>query len=214
AIQTDTRSTIFSWYLWPIIRHYPKTPILKHHHIQNERLSSRTPLDIMGRVFWDCYDIYMDMYHADVEDKRKGEFTVEALREANQDIKLKLIDDLCRLTYRGMSDLYNALTYNLEEYVSTLSIYEFIDIIDHPKIKAANSALEPTQESITKTHEEVLRVLRDPQELIGNTIAESVKSGLVSSGQVLQCVSAVGFRTDVDFNIFRTPILSSFTEGL
>ncbi len=214
VIETHMRQTIFSWFMWKVIREFPRTPLFKHHHIQNARLTSRTHLDLLGKVLWDCYDTYAVDIDKGVADLRQRKASMEEIFDLNQKRRIAFIEDLCLLTYQATDDVYNSLSYKLERYVTTLSILDFIEVIDNPEIKALNAALEPTQDSISDTHKKIKAVIMNPGTMVGNPIAEAMKSGLVSPGQVMQCVSAVGFRTDIDSNIFKNPILSSFTEGL
>lgn len=190
VINTTVKETIFSWYLWEPQRRYSKTPLLKHHHIGNERLNANTHLKLLGNSMWDAYDAY------------------------EHDAQPIDIEVLCKLAYDVTNWLYNDFTYKLEEWVSGISILDFLDVVDHPKIRAANDALEPNKYSIEKTYSEVKQVLLDPQELPGNAVAKAAKSGLVSMGQILQCVSARGYLTDIDSNIFPNPILRGWMSGL
>lgn len=187
AIETNNRATIFSWYFWEYIRKYPKTPILKRHHINQESLGSGTALKLVGAVLFDCFDAY------------EGKLDIEHLN---------------KMAYEITNVLVNHLTIRLEAYVTSSSIIDFVDIVNHPVIKAANDSVQPTEKSITDTYATIRQVLLDPNELPKNNIANAAKSGLIKMGQVQQCVGPVGFRTDVDSNIFRYPILKSFTHGL
>lgn len=186
AIETTTRRTIFSAYLWEYHRLYPKVPLTRHHHIGDRRLGNRTHLDILGKCLWDTYDV-----HAGTLD----------------------LADLTRIAYETTNRLYNDFTYNLEAYVSSVSILDFIEVMDHPEIKKANAAAKPTESSINQTYDAIESVLRDPKALLRNPVADAAKSGLVSMGQILQCVGPRGYVTDIDSTIFRRPILTGYVEG-
>jgi hypothetical protein len=59
VLETNHKDTIISWYLWEYSRQYPKTPLLKAHHIGNRRMMSNTTLDLLGgqmKACWDAYD--------------------------------------------------------------------------------------------------------------------------------------------------------------
>lgn len=186
AITTTARRTIFSAYLWEFHRLYPQTKLLSKHHIQDARLGSRTHLDILGNCMWDAYDAY----------------------DSNLDIA-----ELTRIAYEVTNRLYNDFTYNLEAYVSSVSILDFIEVMDHPEIKKANDSVKPTESSINQTYDIIETVLKDPKALVRNPIADAAKSGLVSMGQVLQCVGPRGYVTDIDSTIFRRPIMVGYVEG-
>lgn len=190
TIHTTMRETIFSWYMWEPQRRYPNTPLTVDHHIGEERLGANTHLRLLGSSMWDAYDAY--------------EHSATPLD----------IEVLCKIAYDVTNWMYNDFTHKLEEWVTGISILDFLDVVDHPKIRAANDSLKPNKYSIEKTYSEIKSVLLDPTELHGNPVAKAAKSGLVSMGQILQCVSARGYLTDIDSNIFPHPILRGWVTGI
>ena len=186
-IETTTRLTIFSWYCWAVQRHYPKAPLLIRHHIGNERLGSRTHMKLAGYSYWDCFDAY------------------------NADIP---IVELSKLTYQLTNDIYNDFTIRLEAYVNTISILDFIDVVQHPTIKALTDNAKPTPGGIEHSYNGAWAVLTDPNELPGNAVGNAAKSAFVSRGQILQCCIHRGFVTDRDSTIFPKPIMRSYVRGL
>jgi hypothetical protein len=193
VVETTTKETIFSRYIWEIHRAYPQTPILTRHHIKG-RLGSDTHLKLLGNAVWDCRDAYLD----------KGGADMELLSE---------------LSYQIINGMYNDISLKLEEHVGSISILDFVEVMNHPKIAQAMKDLgdDPTRVNggqIETTYARIKSVLLDPTELIGNGIAKAGKSGLVSMGQILQCVGPRGLTTDIDSHIFRRPILRGFGYGM
>lgn len=187
VVETTTRATIYSAYMWGMYIRYPKTPALCAHHLGDRRVGSNTHLDLLGKVMWDCYDAY------------EGKVDVE---------------ELCKFVYEATNRIFNEFTYRLEASVRSLSILDFIDVIEEPEIKAANDAVEPTQRSIDGCYTVIKKVLLDSRKLINNPVANAAKNGLVSLGQIYQCVGPRGYVTDVDSNIFREPVLVGYVHGL
>lgn len=191
-IHTETRRTIFSWYIWEFHRRYPKTPLLKRHHIGDARLGKGTHIQLLTNALWDCWDQYGDRY-VDRE-------------------------ELSKLAYEITNQLYNDATRKLEAYVSSISALDFLEVSDHPVVDEANRKVQPnsktTDYTVDKTHNVIKAVLNDAKELPGNGVAKAARSGLVSMGQVLQCVGPRGYTTDIDSNIFPNPILPGFFEGM
>jgi hypothetical protein len=109
---------------------------------------------------------------------------------------------------------FNRITYRLEMYVSTVSILDYIEIMDHPTIAEINATLRPVRTSIENAYKVISDVILDPDNFVGNAVAEAAKAKLVSMGQVLQCVGPRGLPTDVDSTVFRKPILTGFVAGL
>lgn len=193
VIETTMRRTVFSHYIWEIHRHYPLTPVKMSHHIGNRILGSSTHLDLLSNAVWDCY------------------FTYKAAK------KMIDLEHLSYLVRKVDNMLYNDMSTKIEEYVSSISILDFLDVLDHPLIAEANSKVRPnwqtTEHTIEKTYDVITKVLKDPNELKGNAVAIAARSGMVSMGQILQCVGPRGNATDIDSHIFRNPILRGFAQG-
>lgn len=185
-LETTARRTIFSWYHWVYHRMYPSVPLLIEHHMGDVNLTADTHLSLLGRGLKDCR-----MTMGDAVD----------------------IEDLTRIAYQTTNLIFNDFTYNLEEYVSTISALDFIEVVTHPVIKEANENTKPKESSIKHCYNIIEGVLKTPGELMGNAIAKAAKGRRGSMGQTLQCVSHRGYLTDIDSHIFRHPILRGYVHG-
>lgn len=188
TVTSTIRRTIYSVYNWGLYRDYPRTPALKEHHLGNMKVGTDTHLKLMNRVLWSCYDAY----HGNVN-----------------------LEHLLKKVYEDISHLYNTMTYELEAYVQTITIFDFIGIAEHPRIKDIIANTRPNSNSIENfCYPKAKEVLSDPSEFKDNNIVRAVRSGQISMGQVLQCTVLRGSATDVDSRIFPVPIMTSFTQGL
>ncbi len=187
VIETHKRATVFSYYMGTYHRLYPETPLLMRHHLGDRRIGKSTHLEILGDAMWDCIDTY---------GKRVD------------------VEELCRLAYETTNEMYNDFTNRLKAYVSTITILDFVDVLEQPEVKKANEEVRPNQASIDWTYQKITKVLRDKDQLLDNAVAKMAKSGLVSIGQIQQCVGPRGFLTDIDSNIFRRPILTGYAQGI
>ncbi len=186
---TGWRQTIYSWYLWEFHRQYPNTPLNMNHHIGNKRFTKGTTLTTGNKCLWSTYDAYVH--------------TPEPIE----------VETLTELFYRINNRIFNE-TDRIEEYITTLSADDFIDILDHPKIQELNENVQPNPLSIGSVYKGITAVLKDEHELSRNWLAKAVKSDLVKIGQALQCVGPRGFLTDLDSHQFHTPILRSYAAGI
>lgn len=198
AFETTARKTIFSWYAWWPIRHKPEMPMLSSYHMGNNNLTGKTIDAITELTAWGMYDAF------------PGEIDPEYLA-----LRIK----------QENNHFYNSMTYGLEEYVTSISAIDFIDVIYHPKIleitghlqsldltnKGQLANMEREIEDAYNRAEEI--IMNDPL-LKGNRLVEAVKSKIVDILQVLQCVVARGKPTDVDSNVFPKPIVRGFGQGL
>lgn len=196
VLQTTARKTIFSAYLWEFHRRYPQAPILMRHHISGAddgkevQLGARTHLDIMGHVLWDAYDAYLNV---------------------GEEID---VEKLCELAYDLTNEVYNDFSYRLEEYVSTISILDFVEVVRNPNVRQANETVVSSQQSIDDTYHVIENELRNSPSLKKNALSKAARTGLVSMGQVLQTVGPRGFLTDLNSIIFPTAILTGYTAGI
>lgn len=191
---TTVRKTIFSSYIWAIHRQYPKTPLEPRHHVATTgiRLSAKSHLDLLSHAIWDCYDAYATSY-----------------------IDLEV---LAKHAYDITDEIYNDFTLRLEAYVTSISALDFVECLTNPAIsKLRNDMFKADgvgEFNPDSTNSKIQKVLMTDVSLNGNAIAQIARSGLVRSGQIIQCIGARGKPTDIDSHIFRKPILSGFATGL
>lgn len=185
-IEAGVKETIISAYCWRFYVQYPKTPALVKHQLDSSRFNVNSITDLIDAVFWDCRDAYGNSVD---------------------------MEDLETLVGEIRNEIYNDVTYRLEAYAQPLSAMDLIDTIAHPDVKAINDAIEPNQKSIDAAHRQISKLLKDPTKMKGNRIAMGTQMGLYKIGQVLQMVSARGYLTDYDNNVFRIPITRGFIKG-
>lgn len=186
-LHTRAQPTIFSWYIWQLFGEYDKSPILLKHHIQNTRVSSTTHLNYFTSAVTSIFEAY------------------------NKKVDM---DALAKRVYELTNAMFNAFVLRLEEEVTSIDILDFIEVTDHPKVAKAIAGMKPNAKDIERVYEAVRTILMDPAELQGNAVAEAMKSKLVKDNQVMQCIVARGSMADIDANIFRRPIMDSYTTGI
>lgn len=187
TLHTRPQPTIFSWYIWQLFRDYDKAPVLLRHHTHTTRISANTHLKYFSLATETIFEAY------------------------NKQVDL---DHVSKRIYELTNAMYNAFVQRLEDEVTSIDILDFLEVTDHPKVRQSTDKLSHNAREIDGIYEEVRQILKDPNELIGNAIAEAVKSGLVKDNQVMQCVVARGSMSDIDSNIFPQPILDNYTSGI
>lgn len=187
---TNHKETKYTSYAWDFFRKYPGTPILKKHHLRevlkNTRLSPKTHLKLLGNVVWTIHDTFPDVD----------------------------LDQIAREVYLKTNEMYNDLSIRLEEYAGSIDILDFIQALDTPAIKDSNNNLEPNPVSIDKNYQTILNSLATDPVLRDNPLAKAGRSGIVNSGQLLQCLGARGYLTDTDSSQFQVPVLRGYTDGI
>jgi hypothetical protein len=206
-IETNHREVIYSSYAWDLIREFPLERIEKQHHVadvlRGKPLGSNTHLNLLAQVVWSVHDQYVN----------------EDLPHAPGWRPSTTLDHLARRVYEITNLMYNDLTYRLEEYVVSLDITHFIEILDHPGIIAARKPLyekpldRVTDDDLRDTYNAMTNVIKNDPSLDHSLLARASRAGTIKHDQLLQCVGPRGRVTDVDSVNFHLPILRSFTEG-
>jgi hypothetical protein len=192
-ITTNYRETLYSAYAWDLLRAYPETPILSHHHVHHialkSKFTSRTHIDLLGYIYWDIADHYKL-------------YTPESR------------DHLTKLVYEATNHMFNDLQQRCESFVASIDIMDFISITKHPKVKDVLDNPRHTREYIESTHELMMEFVNKDPDIENNSLARASRYGTVNANQVLQCVGPRGYLTEVDSVILPVPVVRSFTKGM
>lgn len=193
TVRSTGKQLIYSSYFWDILRFYPNTPITSKHHVnhvlKNRPLSSSTHIDLLTILNKDVTAAY-DLYHPQQK------------------------EPLLSLIYDVTNNILNEVSKLAESHVTSIDILDFIEVIEHPTIKTVNDATEDTDESISKTYKVVLDIINNDPSLAKNALVKAIKSKMVNSNQVYQCVSLRGRPTEVDGMIMKHAIRSNYTKGM
>lgn len=187
SVSTNYGEILVDWLLWEVLRKYPLTPILKSMHIHDRLASSSLHLDILSTVYWKTFEAY----------KRDH----------------GMLESIARLSFMAFNNLFNVISGDMGAYVTSKDMFDFVDLAAYPPLKALNDAAIPTEASISATHEAMADIIKNDPGLDNNGIVMLARSGLVKMQQTLQCVGPIGFRTDIDSNIFPVPVMTNFTSG-
>lgn len=193
TIDTRDKEIIYSNFFWDIHREYPNTPLLKKHHVRsvlkNNRLSGNTHINLFSNILADVVGTYN-------------------LHKPEQ--KEHVLDMIYRIT----NNIHNEVTKMAEEYVNSVDILDFLEVINHPEIKRTVDSIQPNPDSISATYRKVEEIINNDPALDQNALAIAVRSGSVNSNQVMQCVAVRGFPSEVDGHILPEPIFSNYTKGM
>lgn len=193
---TNERECIYSSYVWEYHRRYPNTPLLKYHHIKdmngNKETIASAHLKLINRALWSVYDTYQSTY-------------------ANRQV---LLDELSKMVFTITNEMYCQLSTRLEAYVTSLDITDFIAITNSGSISKALREVEPSEAGIDGISKLIQQQLNEEPEFKNNPLAIAIRTGISRMGQALQCLGPRGYLTDVDSNIFRYPIMTSYVQGI
>jgi len=188
-ITVDGRSTIMSSIYWEYHRQF-NIPLLPNHHMQNNIFGNAIHKELLSSCLWAVFD--------------KG-------GSRNQNL-----DYLNRIAMKIVNDVFAFISVDLEEYVTTISAEDYVEIFTHPEVEKSRMALRasPHKAQVERCYEEVSKVIMSCPTLKDNAVAISCRAKLISIGQVLQAVATRGYTTDYDSHIFRKPVIPGYSEGL
>lgn len=198
AFETTRKRTIFSWYSWWPHRLQADTPMLAKYHIGNNVFTGKTINALMEMTAWDFFD-----YHKGTVDK----------------------DTLALYVKQEFNHFYNSMTYRLEEYVTSIDAEDYAELMFHPEILEITNHLQsldlddPGQLAnidleLEKAYNKAEEIMMNNSDLKFNRLVQAVKTKIVDIRQLLQCVIAVGSRTETDSHVFPRPIVRGFGHGL
>lgn len=190
-----SRQLISSWYFLCLHRKYPMMMIKEHHLFTKESFSKPENLTLFSNAMYEHFLRYGD-----------GEFREELWKDV-------LLHN---------NKLYNAITGRCQEYMTSASILDFIEIAEHPEIKEANTKAKELlkagrgdpQAVIDEVYAVIERVVFNCPTLDKNNVVIALRIRLTSIDQPNQIVGPRGFLTDADSNIFPVAIWNGFLEGL
>lgn len=202
-VDTHARDIILSYYTW-IGQHTWKEVGLLTKHLFTGRFTKGTMIELMEVSVDTTIDYILDVMEGGSEE----------------------IEYLGIQVRKRITAIFNDFSDHLEAYVTGLSALDLLMVADHPRIRAINDELMDLDLSdpgvlanselyITKSQEEIGNILiNDHVNLAGCRQHELANAKQVDLRQQLQLSGPRGHVSDIDSNIFKYPIMSSYSHGL
>lgn len=213
-INTNYKETLFSSYFWDLFRQYPNVVITPNMHISGildgKTISTKFINTLLSNIVYLVYDTYTES------------------NDQNFNAPLNKIlfrETLAKHLYEMVNTSYNELSYKLEEYVVTINIEDFIEVVRNEEILKARDQFI-TEKAVNDVYNTIHRVIIDEpekQQISGdkytNKVGQNIlsllaRSGIVDQGQLDQCVGLRGFITDIDSYQFPLAVQSNLVEGI
>ena len=185
-VGADLINTVYLWY--PLLD-YPDAPILKKYvHTTEMEFTGGSNLTILNGLLWGVHGHYSERVDPEM---------------------------LALAAIRTMNRWYNVITVRRAASVTTMSILDVLEVMDHPDIKKANAEVQPNRHSIEEvTYKIIEDTLKDPKQLSLNPISLGIRCGTQKIDQCKQCFGPRGYVTDINSDIFEEPILKGYVEGI
>lgn len=193
TLEVTRNKIIFSDYAWDLIRAYPNTLITSNlyidHVLDNGNYTNNTHILLLQEV-----------YRA----------VIQQYKLITPESKEELLD----LIFRTTNKIITVISKYVEEYIASIDILDFINIITDEEIAELTENTEDTYLDINKTYKKVLDILLNSKKFENNNICIALKTGIVSTIQVLQSVVIRGKITEVDGSLLKHGVMSNYTSGL
>ena len=193
CLETNSVATIFTSYIWDLIRHYPDIQITSKHHLAAYLDKGGFGNNTTNKCYSAIYRSVAKRYNSQTGFSRS---------------------EFMRKVYEVNNNLYNNLHSTTSRWATSLDILDFKEILDNPDIQAIKAGIQPTPEGVDNGQKDIVKAIKTLPALHQNVIAKGTRSGIMSAGQVVKCIGPCGFGTDVDGFIFPKPILRGYAEGI
>lgn len=178
---------IYSSFCWNFQRVFEKTP-LTIKNLLTGRVTCDSHLDLMNHGYWETYESY--------------------------GMPRKLLEYLDRLTAKSTSALRNYIVDEMQQYVVSLSMDDYVELVEHPLVKKELEEVDYSRAGVSRCHDRIAKILLTEPEVSKNKLVQFVRSRFINIQQVIQCIGPKGFQTRIDSRYYDIPILNSFLTGL
>jgi len=129
--------------------------------------------------------------------------------------RLNYIRQVYQVMYKTLNEVYNEIVYEKLEHITDIDIRDFLEVqFDARLLLAIASCGErKTVDSVNEAYDVLDVVLRDKMYL-GNRISEGYISGTMNPNQLKQMLAPRGFVTEINSQLFKIPVTSSFVLGM
>lgn len=186
---------VISRYAWIPFERWPLAPITLDCCFVGENFGPMTHLEIINQALWRCFDYYKE----------------------EQGVELDNVE-MAKLASDVTSDTYNDFIVKLDEYPCSSCVLDFLEIADHPDIKASVTAIQNSDYVINTQIEEsyvlITKRVKDPIIFPVNQIAMAIRSNNTKLDALLQTVGVRGNATDIDSRLFRKTIKTGYLYGI
>lgn len=200
TVSVNKRNIVFSHFYWRLFREFPGAEI-KMCHLFQGTFTKKVPSRLGAKVFMDAFTYATNKYE-------------------------NMIWDMSKVFYQINNTIYNFTCTKITEYVTTASLYDFHEVLTHPKIKMAkeeylayraspNQTEKGLEAAIKKVHsvtEQLLYV--NDNDIPHNGIKKMCIAEAVRKGQMMQLIGPRGLVHDIDGRVFKHPIDVGYAEGL
>ena len=124
------------------------------------------------------------------------------------------VDYLCHKVVEIRDRLYNYSVMHTGTDVMSMDIIDIIGILLNPVIAHVNKGIVNTRDSIDNAIRVVSNALENEPGLQNNSLVRMMKSKIIKKNQLMQCITARGYLTDMNSFEFPTGIVRGYAMGI
>ena len=204
-VETHTRATILTRYLMnQLTFHSTEIPTKRKWHVQISGKDGKSGEDGRSQknVLADVYWTIQEFYEANGQEAPLHDMDYEVINTQ-------------QAIYNDFAIGIEGLLTSVKDYETTTSLIDLLAIADDPRIDEINRNIVPTQVGIEEhTYKPIADIILNDDKFKRNPIQIGLKSGSYPMGQVLQCITARGYGSDIDNTIAVDPILTGYLDGI
>ena len=186
------KDLIFDRYCYDLLLVYPNTPIT----------SVCTVRHILGT----------DYYNADTHVKYL-EHLFQYVVGVHQLLSYRSKEALCKATLVITNNLLCDLTPKLSNYVTTIDAVDFIQAVNHEKIKEIHTNLQPNPSSVDSAYKAIKAMMTDKVPT-KNRFIKAYRAKSINENQANQLIGPRGFISGADKTVYSTPVMNGFIRGM
>lgn len=186
------RYIIFDRYVWELYMLYPGTPIV----------STCSAASVVGTGYFNA-----DTHRLTIERVFKY------IAAYNRLVTYAMKESLLKRIYEVIDLIGNEIVMNASPYVFTTHATDFVEVTNHPDIKAISENMQPTPEGVENAYRQI-RLFVNSGKCNKNNFIKAYRAKTTNENQNNQCIGPRGFGTDLDRTVFRRPVLSGFIRGM
>ena len=146
-------------------------------------------------IFWDTYDHVLNQY-PETNDRR-------------------LFNSLCKDFIYVYGMLYSNFISASRPYMLSVSVKDCYETYHHPEMVALrNKAIEKqTPSNVSGCIDDMNKLMTNPDRVIDNAISLLCRIGGTRVPNTVQCLGLVGYRYEVNGDVFKYPLLTTYLKG-
>lgn len=195
--EMSSKEVIVNKYALEILKGLPEVPLVSKYHINKYYTNGIYVSKTINKLYEAVVNDVVDLYVKPTNDR-------------------SILETLYKNMYNVVNDMYNNIIYAIPEYCVNLDILDFLEIQTNERLLESIKAVkyDNRPETISASYNVLDDILRNDPSLAKNRLSKGYISNTLNPNQLKQILAPRGYGTEINSELFKTPIYSSFCIGL